>query len=112
MTLLGALLVTAHPVIVVDPVEKKRKKALEIGADAVVDPAEGDVAKQIQKITGSDGAQFVFEVSGTTKGFEQAVQSTSRGGMMVAIGFRADRNKPEFRRRSSSTVTARCAAHS
>ncbi len=87
MTLLGALLVTAHPVIVVDPVEKKRKKALEMGADAVVDPAEGDVAKQIQKITGSDGAQFVFEVSGTTKGFEQAVQSTSRGGMMVAIGI-------------------------
>jgi alcohol dehydrogenase len=87
MTLLGAILVTAHPVIVVDPVEMKRKKALELGADAVVDPSAGDVVKQIAQITGSDGAQFVFEVSGTTKGFEQAVQSTSRGGMMVAIGI-------------------------
>ena len=87
MALFGALIVGAHPIIVVDPVEKKRKKALELGADAVVDATSPDALKEIKAITKSDGAAYVFEVSGTINGFEQAVMATARGGTMVAVGI-------------------------
>jgi alcohol dehydrogenase len=87
MTLLGALLVGAHPIVVVDPVEKKREKALELGADGAVDPAAAEAMQQLRELTGADGPQFVFEVSGTVRGFEQAAQALGRGGTMVAIGI-------------------------
>ena len=87
MALLGALLVGAYPIIVVDPVEKKRKKALELGATVAIDPTAGDTAKQLKDATGGEGPQFAFEVSGTTRAFEEAVVSVARGGTMVAIGI-------------------------
>jgi alcohol dehydrogenase len=87
MALLGAQLVGAHPIIVVDPVEKKRAKALELGATVAVDPTADDALQQLKDATGGEGPQFGFEVSGTTKAFEQAAMAVSRGGTMVAIGI-------------------------
>jgi len=87
MALLGAQLVGAHPIVIVDPVAKKREKALELGATAAIDPSAGDPVQQLKDATGGDGPQFVFEVSGTTRAFEQAALAVGRGGMMVAIGI-------------------------
>ena len=96
MTLLGALIAGAHPIIVVDPVEKKRKKALELGADAVVDATADDALKHIKALAGGDGPQSVFEVSGTVRGFEAASVVVGRGGMMVAIGIPRGSEKAEI----------------
>ena len=87
MALLGAQLVAATPIVVVDPVQKKRQKALELGANFAVDPAAGDPVKQIRELTDGKGVDFAFEVSGTTRAFEQAFNAVSSGGTMVAVGI-------------------------
>jgi len=96
MALLGAIVVGAHPIVAIDPVVKKRQKALELGATAAVDPTAPDALQQIKDATRGEGPQFVFEVSGTTRGFEQAVMATARGGMMVAIGIPRGSEKAEI----------------
>jgi len=96
MALLGAIVVGAHPIVAIDPVVKKRQKALELGATAAVDPTAPDALQQIKDATRGEGPQFVFEVSGTTRGFEQAVMATARGGMMVAVGIPRGSEKAEI----------------
>ncbi|MBV8151118.1 MAG: zinc-binding dehydrogenase, partial [Candidatus Eremiobacteraeota bacterium] len=70
-----------------DPVEAKRKKALELGATAALDPSAGDVVAQILELTGGAGVDYAFEVSGVARAFEQAAASICAGGMMVAVGI-------------------------
>ena len=46
----GARLVSAHPVIAVDPLQAKRRLALALGATHAIDPALGDPAEQIRAL--------------------------------------------------------------
>ncbi|MBV8602854.1 MAG: alcohol dehydrogenase catalytic domain-containing protein [Candidatus Eremiobacteraeota bacterium] len=87
MTLLGAQLVAATPIIVVDPVESKRKKALELGASAALDPTNVDPVQAILELTGGAGVDYAFEVSGVARAFEQAASAIAAGGLMVAVGI-------------------------
>lgn len=54
----------AYPVICIDPSELRRKKALEMGADYVVDPTKEDVKETVMKITKGHGVDHVIESSG------------------------------------------------
>jgi S-(hydroxymethyl)glutathione dehydrogenase/alcohol dehydrogenase len=83
--ILGARLVSALPIIAVDPVPFKRALAAELGATHVIDPADGDPAEQIRTITG-DGVDYAFEALGRPEVAEQAFRSVRDGGMTVLIG--------------------------
>jgi Zn-dependent alcohol dehydrogenase len=82
---LGAGLVSALPIVAVDPVPEKRELASRLGATHVVDPAAADPAEQVRALTG-DGVDFAFEALGSPRVAEQAFRSVRDGGTTVLIG--------------------------
>jgi len=84
-TILGATLVSADPIIAVDPVESKRRLALELGATHAVDPAEGDPAAAVRRLV-PGGVDHAFEALGAPAVAEQAFAATRTGGTTVLIG--------------------------
>lgn len=51
-------------VIVVDPIESRRDRSLDYGADHVIDPSEGNIIARVMEITGGEGADVCVEASG------------------------------------------------
>jgi alcohol dehydrogenase len=83
-SVLGARVAGASPIIAVDPVESKRKLALELGATAAFAPAEAE--QGIKDLT-SGGAEVTFEAAGAPAVLEAAFRSARRGGTTVAMGL-------------------------
>jgi alcohol dehydrogenase, propanol-preferring len=76
-------------VIAVSRSAAKRAKAMELGADHVVD-GDRDVAKEIGALTGGEGADVVFELVGTKSSMTHSVSALRRRGRLVLIGYSAD----------------------
>jgi Zn-dependent alcohol dehydrogenase len=83
-SVMGAAVASAWPIIAVDPVEAKRKLALELGATAAFAPAEAEAA--IKDLT-RGGAEITFEAAGVPAVLEAAFRATRRGGTTVAMGL-------------------------
>jgi S-(hydroxymethyl)glutathione dehydrogenase / alcohol dehydrogenase len=81
----GARLVSAHPIIAVDPLQSKRALALRLGASHAVDPSAGEPAAAIRELTGG-GVDYAFEALGSREVGRQAFDSVRRGGTTVLIG--------------------------
>lgn len=81
---LGARIAGAHPIVAVDPVESKRRVALELGATAALAPDEA--SQGVKDLTGG-GAEFGFEAAGAPAVLEAAFRATRRGGVTVAMGL-------------------------
>jgi Zn-dependent alcohol dehydrogenase len=84
-TIEGARLVSAHPILAVDPVESKRELALRLGATQAFDPAGEDPVAAIRS-TVSGGVDHAFEAIGLPSVAEQAFAATRTGGKTVLIG--------------------------
>jgi len=82
--LLGALASGAQPVIAVDPVEAKRKIALDLGAAAAVAP--DDAAATVKALT-ARGADVAIETVGKAAVLAEAYRVTRRGGRTVTVGL-------------------------
>ena len=82
---LGATLVSAHPIVAVDPVASKRELALSLGATHAVDPHDEDPVAAIRRIA-PDGVDHAFEAIGVPSVAEQAFAATRTGGTTVLIG--------------------------
>lgn len=83
-SVLGAAVAGACPIIAVDPIEKKRRVALAIGATAAFHPEEAVAG--IRDLT-SGGAEVVIEAAGVPAVLEAAFKATRRGGTTVATGL-------------------------
>ena len=81
----GARLVSADPVIAVDPWPEKRAMALALGATHAIDPAVADPAEQIRAIV-PGGVDHAFEVLGSPDVVAQAFASVRDGGTTTLIG--------------------------
>lgn len=84
--LLGAVVTGCAVRICVDPNDKRRKLATELGATHVIDPRNCDPVKEIQQITGGLGTQFSLETSGNLSALRQAVDSIQIMGECGMIG--------------------------
>ncbi len=85
------------PVIVIGDSKARLQKALEMGADYVIDINETpDAVAEVKKLTGGIGADYVIEAVGTTKTYEQAFQMLRRGGKLEAFGIVAEGDKAEI----------------
>lgn len=84
--LMGAAVRGAADIIAVDTVAERREVAGSVGATHLVDPADGDAAKQIRAITGKRGADIVFEAAGRGATVEMAINATRRGGITCVVG--------------------------
>ena len=85
-TIQAARLVGAAKVIAVDTVKQKLAWAEEFGATHVVDASAEDPVARVQALSGRGGVDFAFEVVGTQKTIEQALNATHRGGTCVVVG--------------------------
>ena len=76
-------------VIAVDPAADRRRQALQLGADDVLDPTAGDPADQVRELTGGRGAHAAVETSGVTVGAASALASLAPWGTLCAVGLGA-----------------------
>lgn len=86
---LNALLQSHHAgaqVVVFDPSEVRRKRALELGAIAALDPTDGDVPDLAATATGRPHADLVVEASGNPFAQANALESADNGGRVLLMG--------------------------
>src|ERR671917_1776389 len=68
----------------------KLDKALELGAEVVVNAAEENAAQRIRGITEDAGADVVFECVGTEESMQEASAALGRRGRLVFVGYSPD----------------------
>ncbi len=74
-------------VYVVDIMEKRLEKALELGADGVINGKEVDVLEKAKELTGGMGFDLAIETAGTEITTNQAIQAVSKGAVIVLVGY-------------------------
>lgn len=87
MMALKALGVTE--VYVVDIMQKRLDKAMELGASGVVNGREKDTVKEILALTGGRGVDLVIETSGTEICANQGLEMLVKDGTLVQVGYSA-----------------------
>ncbi len=70
-------------VIGADMVHFRLKKALELGADHVIDVREAPLKEAVMQMTSSKGAEVVIVGPGSVEAIESALEVVSRGGTVV-----------------------------
>jgi threonine dehydrogenase-like Zn-dependent dehydrogenase len=70
-----------------EPVEAKRKLALKLGADYVIDPMNQNVVAEATKITGGRGFDRVIEASGDPSAILPCVDMVARCGRIVLFAI-------------------------
>ena len=78
---------------VVEPVEAKRKLALKLGADFVIDPKNQDVVEEAMKLTDNRGFDRVIEASGHSEMIPPCIDMLARCGKIVLFGIYPDHPK-------------------
>ena len=83
----AAKLAGAFFVAVSDPIEKRRKVALENGADIALDPTKDDIGLILRDKTDNIGCDIVIETSGSYKAVEQGIRALAYGGSLACVGW-------------------------
>jgi Zn-dependent alcohol dehydrogenase len=81
----GARLAGASRIIVSDPVEERRERAMAFGATDVIDPLGTDVISRTIELT-DVGADFAFDAVGHSGLVECGIAATRSGGTTVVVG--------------------------
>lgn len=74
-------------VYVVDIMQKRLDKALELGATGVIHSAETDVMKEIDRLTEGRGVDLVIETAGVEATTRQAIHIARKGANIVLVGY-------------------------
>ena len=78
----------AARVVVTDVLESKRRRALDLGAHAVVDAARPDAVEEVRRALG-ESADVVFDCVAVQHTVGQAVAMALKGGTVVVVGVPA-----------------------
>ena len=74
-------------VYVVDVMRKRLDKALELGADGVINGKDEDAVETVRKLTGGAGCDLVIETAGTEITTRQAIHMAKKGANLVLVGY-------------------------
>lgn len=74
-------------VYVVDIMNKRLDKALELGATGVINSKEEDIFEATKRITGGNGFDIAIECAGTEITTRQAVDVVKKGSNIVLVGY-------------------------
>ncbi|QOX65270.1 NAD(P)-dependent alcohol dehydrogenase [Anoxybacterium hadale] len=74
-------------VTVVDVMEKRLEKALELGAASVVNAVREDVLARSVELTGGEGFDLAIETAGTELTASQCIHSVRKGAEIVLVGY-------------------------
>lgn len=80
-------LVGAAPIVAIDPLEAARDRALDLGADVALDPAQADFAQLVGDVTRGNGLAVALDFAGAPAVRTQALASLGRGGRLVLVGL-------------------------
>ena len=75
----------AGSVLVVDPLEERRKAALAAGADGAFEPEESN--ELVTRITGGRGADVTVETSGSGAALQSAIDAVATEGTIVVASW-------------------------
>ncbi len=76
-------------VFVVDIMQKRLDKAMELGATGVVNARESDPVQAIRALTDGMGCDLVVETAGTEITTQQSIHLTQKGATIVLVGYSA-----------------------
>lgn len=74
-------------VYVVDIMQKRLDKALELGADGVINGKDQDAVQAVLALTEGKGCDLVIETAGTEFTTRQSIQMTKKGAVIVLVGY-------------------------
>ena len=74
-------------VYVVDIMDKRLEKAMELGATGVINGAKEDVIAKVKQLTGGMGTDIVIETAGTQITTSQAIHIAKKGSTIVLVGY-------------------------
>lgn len=74
-------------VYVVDIMEKRLEKALELGADGVINGKDTDAVQAVLELTQGRGCDLVIETAGTEFTTRQCIHMTKKGATVVLVGY-------------------------
>lgn len=74
-------------VYVVDIMDKRLNKAMELGATGVINGKKEDVVEKILTLTGGKGTDLVIETAGSDITSGQAVRIAKKGSTIVFVGY-------------------------
>lgn len=78
----------ASNIIVVEPMAKRREKALELGADHAVDPATVSPAEEVIRLTDGLGADIAVIAVANARAVEEGVKMIGKQGVTIVFaGF-------------------------
>ena len=83
----------ATKLTLVEPVEFKRKLALDLGADYVIDPKNEDVVARASEITGERGYDRIIEASGESEMIPPCIDMLARCGRIILFSIYPDNPK-------------------
>ncbi|SCP99529.1 NAD(P)-dependent alcohol dehydrogenase [Anaerobium acetethylicum] len=89
VTLLALKAMGVSKVYVVDIMQKRLDKALELGADAVINAKEVDAVEKIMELTGGRGCDLGIETAGTQITAAQLIRVAKKGSTIVYVGYSA-----------------------
>ena len=67
--------------------EKRLQKALELGADGVINAGQTDAVEEVKKLTGGKGCDLAVETAGTQITTVQTIHMTKKGATIVLVGY-------------------------
>jgi len=74
-------------VYVVDIMQKRLNKALELGADGVINAAQEDPVAAVLRLTDGEGCDLAIETAGTEITTRQCIHMTKKGATIVLVGY-------------------------
>jgi threonine 3-dehydrogenase len=86
----------ARKIIGIEPNAKNKQKALDCGADKVIDPSDKS-AEEVKAFFEGCGADYCLEMSGFPSSLQQAIKGARRGGHVALFGLSSgDVTIPQF----------------
>ena len=87
VTMMALKAMGVSKVYMVDIMEKRLQKAMELGADGVINGACENVVKEVRRLTGGKGCDLAVETAGTETTKVQTIQMTKKGAVIVLVGY-------------------------
>ncbi|MET8805960.1 2,3-butanediol dehydrogenase [Streptomyces sp. NPDC004546] len=79
--------VGTESIIVVEPADVRKAKAVTAGADHILDPTTTDIATAVSELTKGRNADVTFECAGIDAVLKSAILSTRAGGTCVNVAI-------------------------